>query len=223
MEKEQIKIVLESAESDLEAKKSYFIGELKNVHSEEEAKEFLALVAAKHREARHHCFAIRIGTPGNVYERFSDDGEPSGTAGKPILALLQGDGLYDVCAVVTRYFGGTLLGTGGLVRAYSDSMKEAIGLAETAVLSDGFRFTLCSDYSMANRIKYLAGTMDLYTEKEEYSDICALTYILEKEKYDDFTGKVREMSGGKILPENVSEISYYCRNGKPSVYKEKDL
>lgn len=223
MAQEQMKIVLTSEESDLEAKKSHFLGELKNVRSEEEAKAFLAEVSVKHREARHHCFAMRIGTPGNVYERFSDDGEPSGTAGKPILALLQGESLYDVCAVVTRYFGGTLLGTGGLVRAYSDSMKEAIGLAETAIISDGFRFTLKSDYSMANRIKYLAGTMDLYTEKEEYSEICALTYILEKEKFEDFTGKVREMSGGKVVPQEISEICYYTNNGKPAVYKEKEL
>jgi len=216
-------IVTCSVESDLEAKKSHFIGELKNIKSEEEAKAFLEEVSKRHREARHHCFAMRIGTPGNVYERFSDDGEPSGTAGKPILALLQGAGLYDVCAVVTRYFGGTLLGTGGLVRAYSDSMKEAIGLADISTLSDGYRFTLCCDYSMANRIKYLAGTMEIYTEKEEYSDICSLTYILEKDQFEDFTGKVREMSGGKAAPNNVSEICYYRKNGKPAVYKEKNL
>lgn len=221
--REQMKIVTASTESDLEAKKSHFIGELRNIRSEEEAKEFLEEIAKKHREARHHCFALRIGTPGNVYERFSDDGEPSGTAGKPILALLQGAEMYDVCAVVTRYFGGTLLGTGGLVRAYSDSMKEAISLSETAVLAEGYRFTLSSDYSMANRIKYLAGTMDLYTEKEEYSDICAFTYVLEKEKYEDFTGKVREMSGGRVLPSGVTEICYYIKNGKPTVYKEKEL
>jgi len=223
MGKETFKIVISSVESDLEVKKSHFIGELRNVRTEEEAKEFIEEIKKKHRNARHHCFAMRIGNAENVYERFSDDGEPQGTAGKPILVLLQGADLYDVCAVVTRYFGGTLLGTGGLVRAYSDSMKEALEMAETAELTKGYRFSLTSDYSMSNRIKYLAGTMELYSLSEEYSDVCTLTYILEKEKYDDFTNKVREMSGGKITPENLAELSYYSKNGKPAVYKESDL
>jgi len=220
MAADSYKIILNSAESDVEIKKSHFLGELKNVRSEEEAKEFLEEVRKKHRDARHHCFAMRIGSPENVYERFSDDGEPQGTAGKPILALLQGAGLYDVCAVVTRYFGGTLLGTGGLVRAYSDSLKEALELSESAELTKGFRFCLTSDYSMSNRIKYLAGTMDLFTLSEDYSDVCSLTYILEKEKFESFTSKVREMSGGKVVPENIAELSFFIKNGKPSVYNE---
>ena len=219
---ETFRIVLSSTESDVEAKKSHFLGELRNVRSEDEAKAFLEEIRKKHRDARHHCFAMRIGSPDNVYERFSDDGEPQGTAGKPMLALLQGAGLYDVCAVVTRYFGGTLLGTGGLVRAYSDSLKEALELADCAALTDGFRFRLTCDYPTSNRIKYLAGTMDLYTLSEEYSDVCTLTYILEKEKYEEFTSKVREMSGGKILPEDVAELAFYTRDGKPSVYTETE-
>lgn len=217
------RIIIASAESDVEAKKSHFIGELKNIRSEEEAKEFLEEVSKKHREARHHCYAIRIGEPGKEYERYSDDGEPQGTAGKPILALLQGAGLTDVCGVVTRYFGGTLLGTGGLVRAYSDSMKEALDLAETAELTEGFRFRFTSDYPTSNKIKYLAGTMEIFTENEEYSDVCRLTYIVEKEKYEDFTGKVREMSGGRIVPEETEELLYFLQNKKPQVYKSKVL
>lgn len=218
-----MKIVIESTESDIEVKKSRFIGELKNVRSEDEAKAFLEDVSRKHREARHHCFAIRLGMTGKEFERFSDDGEPQGTAGKPILSLLQGAGLSDVCGVVTRYFGGTLLGTGGLVKAYSDSMKSAISLAKTAELKNGFRFTFLSDYPTSNRIRYLAGTLGIFTAQEEYTDVCRFTYILEKERFEDFTGRVREMSSGRINPENLEELLYYEENGKPNVYKAVSL
>lgn len=214
------RIVTEPKASDVEAKKSHFICEIKTVSNEEEAKAFLDAVRKEHREARHHCFAMRIGEPGTEYERFSDDGEPQGTAGKPILSLLQGADLYDCIAVVTRYFGGTLLGTGGLVRAYSDSVKEALSLSEISELIKGVRVKITSDYQTSNRIKYLAGTMGIFTEKEEYTDRCSFYYLMEETLYEPFVSKITEMSGGKIVPEARTEVYYYGRE-MPVVYKTR--
>lgn len=213
------KIITVPGTSDVEAKKSHFICELKTVRNEDEAKEFLEEVRKEHREARHHCFALRTGEPGSEYERFSDDGEPQGTAGKPILSLLQGADLYDCIAVVTRYFGGTLLGTGGLVRAYSDSVKEALSDSQVSELIKGVRVKITSDYQTSNRIKYLAGTMGIFTEKEEYTDKCGFYYLIEDSQYDTFISKITEMSGGKIKPEQKKEVFYYMADS-PVVYKE---
>lgn len=206
--------------SDVEAKKSHFICELGNVRSEDEAKAFLLDVCKEHREARHHCFALRIGEPGTELEKFSDDGEPQGTAGKPILSLLKAAGLYDCIAVVTRYFGGTLLGTGGLVRAYSDSVKEALSKSAVSDLIKGVRVKITSDYQTANRIKYLAGTMGIFTEKEEYTEKCGFYYLIEETQYDSFIAKITEMSGGKISPEMKRDVFYYMSDS-PVVYKER--
>lgn len=122
---ESYKIVYEGADGELVEKKSRFIAQIRPVASEEEAFAFIEEVHKKYWDARHHCYAYIIGERAQT-ARCSDDGEPSQTAGKPMMDVLAGEGLHDVCAVVTRYFGGTLLGTGGLVRAYSGAVKEAL-------------------------------------------------------------------------------------------------
>lgn len=122
---ESYKIVYEGADGELVEKKSRFIAQIRPVASEEEAFAFIEEVRKKYWDARHHCYAYIIGERAQT-ARCSDDGEPSQTAGKPMMDVLAGEGLHDVCAVVTRYFGGTLLGTGGLVRAYSGAVKEAL-------------------------------------------------------------------------------------------------
>ena len=205
--------------SDVEAKRSHFLADLKTVRTEEEAKAFLDEIRHKYHDADHHCFAMRIGTPENVYERFSDDGEPQGTAGKPMLGILKNEEIYDVCAVVTRYFGGTLLGTGGLLRAYSDSLREAIDNSCVSQLMKGIRFSICCDYSFAERARYLAGTMSLFAEKEEFSDVCRMFFLAEEETYRIFADKIRETSAGRIIPEGAEEVLFTKKpDGKPSVY-----
>ena len=115
------------AEDEFIEKKSRFIGYIAPVTTEQEAAAFIESVRARHREARHNCYAYRLRQ--NNLARFSDDGEPSGTAGRPILEVLQREDLTDVCVVVTRYFGGILLGTGGLARAYTQGCKIAVAAA----------------------------------------------------------------------------------------------
>lgn len=212
------RILKQTAEAEIEVKKSRFLAAVAPCRSEEEAQDFLASVRKLHYDARHHCSAFRIGSPEQVLERSSDDGEPQGTAGKPMLEILKGAGLYDVCAVVTRYFGGTLLGTGGLVRAYSDALKAALSAADCAELCEGQRAVVNCDYPTANRVKYLAQQKHLYSEQEVYTENCALSYLLPLDEAEDFFLQVRELSGGKAETELREKVLYYGTE-KPEVYK----
>ncbi|MDO4265944.1 MAG: YigZ family protein [Eubacteriales bacterium] len=212
------RIITKLSEAETEVKKSRFLAALAPCRSEEEARAFLESVKKKHYDARHNCFAFRIGDPEQVFERQSDDGEPQGTAGKPMLEILKGNALYDVCAVVTRYFGGTLLGTGGLLRAYSDALREALNTAPSEELKRGIRLRIACDYAMANRVKSLAARSELFTEREEYAENCTLYYLLPETEEPSFSEKVREMSAGKAETERLSAVLYYGME-KPEVYK----
>ena len=210
-------IIVNPGSSDVEVKKSHFITSLKCCRTEEEAKAFIEEIRRANRDARHNCFAMRIGDPSQVFERFSDDGEPQGTAGKPMLELLKGARLTDVCAVVTRYFGGTLLGTGGLVRAYSDSLKEALMSTETTVLNTGHRVSVCCDYSTANRLKRLAASMELFTMDEIYGADCELIYLVPEEQTDGFIRKITDLSSGNARTKTGEKVLYYGTEN-PAVY-----
>jgi len=121
----------DGTEIEIRVKGSRFIGQAFHATGEEDARARLSVIRRRYHDATHHCFAVRIGSPEGVLERFDDDGEPSGTAGTPILSALRGGQLFDGLVVVTRYFGGTKLGTGGLARAYGKAAREALGAAPT--------------------------------------------------------------------------------------------
>ena len=216
---EQHNIISSPGRSDVEVKKSHFICALKNVKSEDEALSFIEEIRKKHYDARHNCFAMRIGSPDRVFEKSSDDGEPQGTAGKPMLDILKGEALYNVCAVVTRYFGGTLLGTGGLVRAYSDSLKEALRSSKISPLTKGAELKTTADYSLAERVKRLAAQMDICTLNEEYTDKCTLSFLVPSEKEDLFTAQLVTLSNGRLKPERVREFLYAGGGSKPIIYE----
>ncbi len=203
--------------SDIEVKKSHFLCELRNVRSEDEAVSFIEEIRKKHYDARHNCFAMRIGSPGKVYERSSDDGEPQGTAGKPMLEILKGEALYDVCAVVTRYFGGTLLGTGGLVRAYADALKEAIKASEISALTEGAELRLTTDYALAEKVKRLALKIGAVTLSEEYTEQCTLSYLVEADKEEAFRAQLITLSNGRLEPERVRAL-LYAGGSTPVIY-----
>lgn len=197
----EFNILSAEAAGEIEAKRSRFIAALRPCKNEEEARAFIEEIKKKHYDARHNCFAMRFGTPEKVLERFSDDGEPQGTAGKPMLDILKGAELYDLCAVVTRYFGGTLLGTGGLVRAYSDALKDALSNAKAGglliPLFKGRIVNVLSDYSYINKVKYQAQMRSLFPFKEVYLEKCELSYVVPEEEACDFEKTVTEMSVGK--------------------------
>ena len=153
---EQYKTVLEGGTGEIVEKKSRFIATVRPVKNEEEALAFLEEMRKKYWDARHNCYAYSIGK-NREFTRCSDDGEPSGTAGRPMLDVILGEDIYNVAVVVTRYFGGVLLGTGGLVRAYSKAVQE--GLAGSIVIEKkkGISLKVTTDYTGIGRIQYIAG------------------------------------------------------------------
>ncbi|MCQ2749153.1 MAG: YigZ family protein [Clostridia bacterium] len=151
----EITTIKSDVKIQIEMKKSVFIAIMKNVASEEEAKQFLEDVKKEYKDATHHVPAYRIydDSKSQIIERCSDDGEPSGTSGKPILDILKHKDLLNVEIIVVRYFGGTLLGTGGLVKAYSDACKEALNNSEIVTLKKFKRLEIKTDYESFNKIK----------------------------------------------------------------------
>ena len=144
----------ERLEAEIVEKKSKFIGTLFYVESEEQAQEIIKNTKKQYFDARHNCFAYRIMTENGVVERFSDDGEPSGTAGGPMLNILSKSNLCNILIIVTRYFGGILLGTGGLVRAYSDATSKVISIASFANETLGLQVEVEIEYTQLEIFKY---------------------------------------------------------------------
>lgn len=186
---------------EITEKKSRFIGYIKHVESEEEAAEFLNSIRKKHYDARHNCSAYIIpgsGGAGDILHS-SDDGEPSGTAGKPIMAVLEGEGLKSVILVVTRYFGGTLLGTGGLVRAYTDASKEAVKAAEDSGIITVAPFIPVSfsfDYSKEGSVRRLLEKYGVFPADTEYSDRVRFKVNLPEESAGSFKNSIQELLSG---------------------------
>ncbi len=157
---------------EITEKKSRFIGYLSGADNEEEALEFLNSIKKKHYDARHNCSAyiIRTGEGLPDKEHSSDDGEPSGTAGKPIMAVIRGEGLKNVILVVTRYFGGTLLGTGGLVRAYTDASKEALNAAEILEIRPFINVAFSFEYAKEGAVRRFLENYGVTALQTAYSD-----------------------------------------------------
>ncbi len=165
-----MKTLAAPCEGEIIEKKSRFIAKAVPVSSEEEAAAFFAEEKKKYWDARHHCTAFVIGqNPARM--RSSDDGEPSGTAGKPMLEVLSGSGLTDVAVMVTRYFGGTLLGTGGLVRAYSGAVKEALAAGTVVEKIPGKMYRLVMDYTLFPKVQNLAASNGASLEDVAYTEV----------------------------------------------------
>lgn len=204
---ESYKILYRGGFGELVEKKSRFLADLRPVSSEEEALAFIEEIRKKYWDARHHCFAYIIGDRGQT-ARCSDDGEPSQTAGKPMMDVLAGEGLHDVCAVVTRYFGGTLLGTGGLVRAYSGAVKE--GLKNCFILEKKLakRIEVSADYNGVGKIQYLAAKEQIDTLDTQYTDRAVFTFLVPVEKAGHFIAQITEGTAGKAVIRNDGEVYY---------------
>ncbi len=198
-------------EDEVIIEKSRFIGYCKPVETEEEANDFINEIKEMHKTATHNCYAYVIGK--NV-QRFSDDGEPSHTAGMPILTTLMNEGLTNVCVVVTRYFGGVLLGKGGLVRAYTTGCKIAL---EKSVIVDKimhYRVKLKLDYSNLGVIEnYLNNAEIKILEKVFLEDVDIILYM-DVEKYDSFLEDMLELTSGNISSEIIDSEYLSILNGK---------
>ena len=174
--------VKKAADDRFEEKKSVFIGYVKRVTTEEEAKEFVAEINNKHKDARHNCYAYVIGQNMGI-QRYSDNGEPQGTAGIPILEVIKKQGITDCAVVVTRYFGGILLGTGGLVRAYSNSLLKAIEQSKKITKCLCQQYEVKIGYNQFENFKYYCKKNDIYIEQIDYlEDIMCIISIQNDKK-----------------------------------------
>ena len=205
---ECIKLIQEGGTGEVVEKKSRFIAQIFPIKTEEEALQLLAGVRKKHYDARHNCFAYVLGD-NNETERCSDDGEPSGTAGRPMMDVITGRGIRNVLVVVTRYFGGTLLGTGGLVRAYSAAVKE--GLSDCVIVEKirGFAVKVTADYTDVGKIQYIAASRELSEESSEYGEKAEFVYLVPAEKVEGFEQEITEKTGGKSRIERGDETWIY--------------
>ncbi len=194
--RESYKLLYRGGTGEIVEKKSRFIADIRPVESEEEALLFIEEIRKKHWDARHHCYAWIIGRKGDQ-KRCSDDGEPSQTAGKPMLDVLEGAGICNVCAVVTRYFGGTLLGTGGLVRAYSGAVKEGLTSCTVLTVEPGVKLLIDTDYNGIGKIQYLFGQNQISILESVYTEKVELTALVPEEQLESIQEEITEITGGK--------------------------
>lgn len=211
------KVIYRGGEGEITEKKSRFIATIRSVRTEEEAASFIAEMKKKYWDARHNCSAYILGERQEL-QRFSDDGEPQGTAGKPMLDVLAGANLHDCAVVVTRYFGGILLGTGGLVRAYSKAVQE--GLKNSVVIEKltGRRITIETDYNGIGKLQYLLGQKGIPVVDAQYSDVVKTVVLVQEEMADQLLADVTEATGGRARWQEEKGISFAFADKEPILF-----
>lgn len=197
------KTISQNAEAEIVEKKSKFIASLFYVETVEEAEEKIKEVKKKYYDARHNCFAYSLYTPDGIVERFSDDGEPSGTAGAPMLNIFQGQNLRNVLVVVTRYFGGILLGTGGLLRAYTGATQEAIKNTEIIEKDIGLEVKFEVSYANLEKLKYYLKQKEIPILDSEYLENIKVLVELQEEKLEEIEKNKNELNFTFISIEKV--------------------
>ena len=202
----EYKTIAERCEARFVEKKSEFIGYLAPVTAEDEAVAFINEIRALHRKATHNCYAYILRE--NSIARHSDDGEPSGTAGVPIYEVLRKEELCDVVCVVTRYFGGIMLGASGLVRAYTRGAKDAVTAARIRVMAMAARVDIEVDYSLYGRLPQILSEFDTRTESEDFSDFVRLSVFVREELAEKLTEKLVDSCNGKITV-TVTQKTWY--------------
>lgn len=183
-------------EGELVEKKSRFIATTALAESEEEALEFIESMKKKYWNATHNCWAYITG-PDNGVMRCSDDGEPQGTAGRPMLDVLSGEKLYNVCVVVTRYFGGTLLGTGGLVRAYSKAVQEGLSGSRLIEKKLGRKVRVGCDYNMIGKVQFQIAQAGILTLDTRYTEDVETLILVPEREVDRVTELLTQATGAR--------------------------
>ncbi len=185
-------------DAEIEISRSRFLARIERVEGEEAAREVIAAVRAAHPRARHHCSAFVLGPDGRV-RRSNDDGEPSGTAGAPMLDALTSAGLSDVVAVVTRYFGGVLLGAGGLTRAYRAAVAEAVLSAQMVTRAERLRVEVRTAYDVAAQLEAEARRRGWSVGEAAYSDEVAQGYVVAEDQLAQLAALAAELSAGSAV------------------------
>lgn len=194
---QEYKTVEKEASDFFIEKKSKFIGYAKPVKTQEEAVDFISEIKSKHWDATHNVYAYVLRE--NNIQRYSDDGEPSGTAGVPVLDVMLKESLVDVCVVATRYFGGTLLGAGGLVRAYSHTSKIALDAAEIITMAQCSVMSAEVDYSFYDRLNILLSDFSAVILNTSFSDKVCVEFSVKENIVDSLNAKLIDVSNGKYI------------------------
>ena len=184
-------------------KKSRFLGGVYPVTSEQEAKEILERVRKQHYDARHNCWCYILKSG---QKRYSDDGEPQGTAGQPMLNVFEREGVVDVLCIVTRYFGGILLGAGGLCRAYTKAAKDALDAAGISKMQPWLRQQITVSYALFERAKLLIAAQEGSVEDAQYGADILITYRIPEGADERLRTALREASSGSVVPSLLEEI-----------------
>lgn len=217
----ECKIVYQGGEDEIVEKKSRFIATVAPVRTEEEALSFIEAMRKKYWDARHNCFAYVIGDR-NELARCSDDGEPQGTAGKPMLDVLLGEEIHNAAVVVTRYFGGVLLGTGGLVRAYSSAVKA--GLASSVIITriQGVKLEIGIDYTGLGKVQYILGQKGIRILDSEYTDTVRLEVLMAEEVKDQVKEEITEGTNGQAVLSEKEKCRFAEIEGVPTVLEHQE-
>lgn len=218
---ERYKTIWKGGEGELTEKKSRFIATVEPVESEEEAIAFIERMKKKYWDARHNCSAFVIGERAQM-QRCSDDGEPQGTAGRPMLDVLMGQGIRNAAVVVTRYFGGVLLGTGGLVRAYSGAVRE--GLARSTIIEKipGALLEIGTDYNGLGRIQYILGQRGLRILNSEYTDVVKLQTLIPLEELDQVRAEIMDRTNAQAELSVVKECMYARVEDEDLIFDQRE-
>lgn len=206
-------IIYQSGFDEIVEKKSRFLAFPFPISSEEEAQEIIARHKKEYWDARHNCYAYVLGEDFR-HQRYSDDGEPAGTAGRPILDVLTGRGVTDALIIVTRYFGGTLLGTGGLVRAYQKSAGAGLDACVLLERLHGTACTITCDYNTSGKLSYLLANEEIPVSDTRYGASVETDMILPAEKKDRLIKMLTDLTSGKASFEEKEEVCFGILNGK---------
>lgn len=212
-----MKIILETKETEIVEKKSRFIANIAAVSSEEEAIEFIEKIKKKYYDARHNCYAYIIGDKGDK-KKCSDDGEPQRSAGMPMMEVLENQGYFDIAAVVTRYFGGTLLGVGGLIRAYQGAVIEGLNASVSGEIHEGFRAKYRFGYDFYGKIKYIADSENIVIEDTLFDETVTISLIFNDSESERLQKKLVEETNANIERLLLEKIKYITVDNK--WYKE---
>ena len=199
------KTLIRDAQDEFIVNKSRFIGHGRPCETEEAALAFLAEMRAKYKDASHNCYAYIIGANMGVM-RYSDDGEPGGTAGMPIIEVMKARGVTNAAVVVTRYFGGILLGAGGLVRAYSQGAACALNAAGVGVMHPTARYLMEIAYPMLGRMDFFLKDEPVIVEDKAFTDVVTYTLVVRCADEEGFLSRVRNVSEGRVEPLRFEEM-----------------
>ena len=211
------KCIYEGGMGEIEEKKSRFICHVKPVETEEEATAFINEKKKEYWDARHNCSAFVIGKNAEL-TRCSDDGEPAGTAGRPMLEVLLNEEIRNVVVVVTRYFGGVLLGTGGLVRAYQAAVKAGLEASSIIEKQEGIKGSLCVDYTTVGRLQYVLEKNGYTVLESKYEESVTFILLIPKEEWDDAVKTITEATMGKAELKKETECIYGTVDGRAVVF-----